>query len=194
MDILKISNSQTRKAIFGLYFSHPEKKYYLRELERIIHFPVQNIRRELIALEKKGIFKREEMGSQVYYFLNTDSPIFDELKNIISKTIGMESQLREALLGIGDIKWAFVFGSFAHGTEDSMSDVDLMIVGNIDENKLIVKISHLEEKNRREINYHIFSEDEFRRRLIEKETFIKGILDKPTIFLIGNYEDISRTN
>jgi predicted nucleotidyltransferase len=192
MDIFKITKSQARRAIFELYFSHPEKKYYLRELERILHQPVQNIRRELISLEKNGIFQREKMGNQVYYSLNAESPIFKELKGIVSKTIGVESELRKILVNVGQISAAFIFGSFASGTEDYLSDVDLMIIGNIDEDNLIGEISKLETSIEREINYHIFSSSDFEKRLKESDAFIKGILSKPTIFLIGKHEEISR--
>jgi predicted nucleotidyltransferase len=192
MDIFKITNSKMRKAIFQLYFSHPEKKYYLRELERILKLPVQNIRRELISLEKGGVFHREKMGNQVYYFLNMESSIFKELKGIVSKTIGLEGELKKILTSISGILVAFIFGSFAHGTEDAMSDIDLMIIGEINEDDLIEKISILETKVEREINYHIFSETEFKKRLKAGDSFIKVILSKPTVFLIGNYEDISR--
>lgn len=192
MDILKITNSKIRKAIFKLYFAHPEKKYYLRELERILNLPVQNIRREFLVLEKNGIFTREKMGNQVYYSLNTESPIFSEIKSIVSKTIGAQGELEKALLSIKGMKTAFIFGSFASGKEDSLSDIDLMIVGEIDENMLVRKISKLENKLDREINYHIFSQREFAKRVKGKDFFISGILSKPIIFLIGNNEDIPR--
>ncbi len=190
MDIFNLTKSETRKAILSLYFAHPERKYYLRELERILHLPVQNIRRELVSLEKNGIFKREKIGNQVYYFLDSKSPIYDEIKKIVLKTIGIERELKEALKDFKDVRAAFIFGSYAQGTEDSMSDVDLMIVGEIDEDELINKISILEKKIDREINYHIFSESEFATRKKEGEVFIKGILSKPNIFLVGTNEDI----
>lgn len=192
MDIFKITNSETRKAIFELYFAFPEKKYYLRELERMLNLPVQNIRRDLVQLEKDGIFKREAVGNQVYYYLNNESPIFEELKKIVSKTIGMESQIKELFSGEDGVKAAFIFGSFAGGAEDNISDVDLMIIGEIDEDGLIKKISKIEDKIGREINYHIFSEKEFAKRIKDKDFFISGILAKPVIFLIGNNENISR--
>lgn len=190
MKIFNITKSKTRKAIFELYFSHPEKKYYLRELERILYLPVQNIRRELVNLEKDGVFKKEKAGNQVYYFLNSESPIFSELKKIVSKTIGIESQLKDALSNAGNINAAFIFGSFASGKENLLSDIDIMIIGEVNENILIKNISALEEKIKREINYHIFGKSEFAKRIKENEPFLKGILSKPTIFLIGRYEDI----
>ena len=185
MDIFNIGKSKTRKAILQLYFSHPEKKYYLRELEKKINFPVQNIRRELINLEKKGMFKREKSGNQVFYYLNKESPIYNDIENIISKTIGIENQLRESLSELSGIKQAFIFGSFADGTKDYLSDIDIIIVGDIDENNLIEKIMELETKFEREINCHIYSEKEFKKRKKEKDSFISNILSKPVIFLIG---------
>ena len=192
MDIFNISRSKTREAILALYFSHPEKKYYLRQLEKILHFPVQNIRRELINLEKNSIFKREKSGNQVFYFLNRKSPIYSDIRNIISKTIGIENQIRESLSGISGIKKAFIFGSFADGTQDTLSDIDIIIMEDIDEDVLIEKISRLENKFEREINYHIYSEKEFRERRNEENSFISKILSKPVIFLIGENENNTR--
>ena len=191
MDILNITKSKTRKAILELYFNRQGKKYYLRELEKIIHFPVQNIRRELIKLEKTGIFKREKSGNQVYYLLNTKSPIFNDFKNIIEKTIGIENQIRVELSDLKGISKAFIFGSFADGTLYALSDIDIMIVGDINEDDLIGKISTLENRFEREINYHIFSDKEFTKRKQEKDSFVSRILSKPTIFLVENHENIS---
>lgn len=194
MDILKLTNSATRRAIFQLYFAHPEKKYYLRELGRILNFPVQNIRRELLVLEKNGVFIREKQGNQVYYFLNIDSPIFSEIKSIVAKTIGAQAELKKIIASFKGVRAAFIFGSFGQNKEDYLSDIDLMIVGEIDEDKLIEKISKLEKSLDREINYHIFGQTEFARKLKEKDFFISGVMSKPTIFLIGNHEEISRIN
>jgi len=192
MDILKLTNSETRKALLELYFAFPEKKYYLRELERLLDLPVQNIRRDLVQLEKDGIFKREKIGNQVFYYLNNESPIFEELKKIVSKTIGMEARLKELFSEMSNLKTVFIFGSFANETADNVSDVDLMIVGEIEEDLLIKKISKIEDQIGREINYHIFSEKEFKKRIKEKDFFITGILSKPIIFLMGNNENIPR--
>lgn len=91
MDIFNLKKSKTREKILRHYFANPGKKYYLRELERILSLPVGNIRRELLVLEKSGIFNRGKVGNQVYYYINSASPVFEEFKNIISKTF----QLRE---------------------------------------------------------------------------------------------------
>lgn len=86
MNLIGLIKSKTREKILRFFFSNKEKKYYLRELERILSLPVGNIRRELISLEKLGLFKREKVGNLVYYYLNADSSFFEIVENIISKT------------------------------------------------------------------------------------------------------------
>ena len=194
MDILKLTKSTTRKKIFQLFFFDLTKKYYLRELERMLNISVGNIRRELISLEQSGIFKREKMGNQVYYSVNKQSPIFNEFKKIIAKTIGSEALVKNSLKNIKSIKTAFIFGSFAKGEEDSLSDIDLMIIGKPDEDVVISKINKLESRLSREINYHIFSMIDWQKKIKQQNSFLKNILSKPKIFLIGDDNYLSKIN
>jgi predicted transcriptional regulator with HTH domain len=48
---LGLTKSKLRRELLRLYFTNPDKEYYLRELERMINFPVGNIRREFLKLE-----------------------------------------------------------------------------------------------------------------------------------------------
>lgn len=183
MDITKITKSKTREKLLQLFFSNIDKKYYLRELERILGISVGNIRRELIALEMLGLFQKESMGLQVYYSLNKNSPIFEDFKNIIYKTIGIEGSIKKELKKIKGIKNAFIFGSFAKNKENLSSDIDLMIIGNINEDLLISKISKLETICRREINYHLVDTKEWKEKSATN-SFIKAVIKSPKIILI----------
>ena len=190
MDILKLTKSKTREKIIRLFFSNIEKEYYLRELERILNLPVGNIRRELLNLKKSGLFKRNKKGNLVYYSVNKLSPIFREVKSIVSKTIGVEGLIKSALKKVSGIEIAFIFGSYAKGKTDSFSDIDLMIIGRPGEDILVAKISKIEKKIGREINYHIFSSSDWKKNA-KRNSFIKNILNQPKVFLIGNQNDLS---
>ena len=65
----------------------------------------------------------------------------------------MEGLLRDAVTAIDGVRTAFIYGSFAKGKEKALSDVDLCIVGHIDEDQLIEKINAVEKSINREINY-----------------------------------------
>ena len=181
--MLNLNKSKIRRDILFLFFLEKENSYYIRELERILGFSAGNIRRELIALKEEGIIDFVKKGNQSHYYLNKKSPIFNEVKSIISKTIGLEFKIKKCLEPITGIKEAFIFGSFAKEKEHSLSDIDLMIIGSIDEDILIPRISKTEELLGREINYHLISENEWKKRK-DKDSFIKSITSSPVIKII----------
>ncbi|MCK4401009.1 nucleotidyltransferase domain-containing protein [bacterium] len=192
MDIFKLTKSKTREEILRLFFLDTRKRYYLREIERILNISVGNIRRELLSLEKSGLFKHEEVGNQVYYSVNKEAPVFDEFSKIVSKTIGVGGIIKNALKKIKGIKLAFIFGSYAKGKEDSLSDIDLMVIGKPSEDELISEILKVEKKLSREVNYHIFSLADWEKRIKGDNSFFKNILSQAKIFLIGDKNELSR--
>jgi len=189
-EIIEITRSKTRRELLRLYFSNSDRKYYLRELERLLGFSVANIRRELLKLEKTGLFKTKRMGNLVYYSLNKNYPLYNELKNIIFKTIGVEGALREIINAMPGVEIALVYGSFATGKETEMSDIDLLIIGSPNEDELMTDIDKLEEKLRREINYTIYSRKEYKNRKRKRDTFIQNILTRPKILLKGTENEL----
>ena len=190
MDIFRITKSKLREELLALYFTNPNKKYYLRELERLLNFSVGNIRRELIKLESTGLFLSENKGNLVYYYLNQSYPLFEELKSIIFKTSGAPKMLQNFLEKFNGISHAFIYGSFAKGEEKEDSDIDLLIIGEVNEDKLIEMISKLERKLQREINYAIYEKEDFSKKKKEDNSFILDILKEKKIFLIGDENEL----
>jgi len=190
MDISKIFKSKTRKEIFRLYFTNPESEHYLRELERILEIPVSMIRNELVRLEEDGIFQTRKKGNQAYYFLNKTYPLFSELKSIVFKTVGIQGMLKEILRKIKGIEVAFIYGSFAKQEENAKSDIDVLIIGKIDDSVLIGEVRKLESTLQREINYSLITRDEFKKKAKEKGSFIAELIKNPKMFLIGEKGDL----
>ncbi|MDD5079019.1 MAG: nucleotidyltransferase domain-containing protein [Candidatus Omnitrophica bacterium] len=186
MDISNIFKSKTRKALFKLYFTNPEGEYYLRELERFLGLPVSMIRKELIRLEAEGVFLTRKRGNHAYYSINKSYSLFSELKSIVFKTVGVDGALKQSLSKIKGIELAFIYGSFAKQSENAASDIDLFIMGNIDENKLIREIKKAEGSLKREVNYTLYTTDEFRKKKAKKDSFILDLMEKPKVFLIGD--------
>jgi predicted nucleotidyltransferase len=180
---LKFTKNQT--LILGIFFNDPEKSYYLRELGRLIEKEPGVFQRDINKLVESGILLSEYRANSRFFKLNKNHPLYKELKSIFLKTVGAEGRLKEILKGIKNINIAFIFGSFAKGKEDTFSDIDLMIIGDPDENELVSKIIEIEKELDREINYHIFSPIDWKKRLKEKDSFLENVLSQPKIFLIG---------
>jgi predicted nucleotidyltransferase len=193
MDIYNIFKSKTRKELFRLYFTNAEQGYYLRELERILDIPVSMIRRELVNLEKTGMYISKKRGNQTYYYLNKNYPLFDELRSIVAKTIGVQGLIKKSLKNLKHVDVAFIYGSFARNEAKASSDIDLLIIGNVDDRKMNSKIHQLEDKLKREINYTIYSMDEFKKKKKSKNPFIMDVMENPKIFLIGEHNELEKS-
>ncbi len=186
MEILQITKSRLREELLNLYFANPNKKFYLRELERILGFSVGNIRRELIKLKKIGLFRTENKGNLTYYYLNKSFSLFQEFKSIISKISGAPRMLKESLKNIKGIEYAFIYGSFAKGEEKETSDIDLFIIGKVDEGRLIDEANKLEKKLQREINFTLYEKSDFEQKKKGGNPFILEVIKQRKIFLIGD--------
>lgn len=183
-----ITSAATRK-ILGLLFSNPRDRFYIRQLERLTGLQVNAVRRELKKLESAGFLFSKEEGNVKYFWLNTDNPIYEELKGIMFKTQVMGDTLKNLILKVPGIAVAFIYGSVAKGEERAASDIDLMVIGSIDSVELHSRISKIEEKIKRTINYHLMREKEFKSG---KTPFLKRILDEKKIFLAGNEKDLRK--
>lgn len=190
MDISNLFKSKVRKALFKLYFTNPDSEFYLRGLERLLSMPVSMIRKELIRLEKEGIFISHKKGNLVYYQVNKTYPLFSELKSIVFKTIGVQGLLDEELQKIKGVDAAFIYGSYAKGNERAGSDIDLCIIGTVDEDILVRMISDLETSIKREINYTVYTKKEFMEKKRKKNPFISDLISNSKIMLIGEKNDL----
>jgi predicted nucleotidyltransferase len=182
--------SKNKADLLGLFFTNPEKSFYIQEIGRILDKKPGTFQRTLNNLISEGILISEHKGNLRFIKVNKDYPIYNELKNIIFKTVGIQGSIKQILKEIGDIKIAFIYGSYAKHKENISSDVDLLIVGDVNEGNLIKKLDILEEKLKREINYKLYNFSDFKKEVKEKEPFIEEILKDKKIMLIGDKSDL----
>jgi len=189
-DFLQLAKSVLRRKTLLYFFTNPDSRLYVREIAKIIGVDVGNLSKELLRLERDGLFVSEHRGNQKFYTLNQSYSFYSELKSIVFKTIGAAGKLESALNIIEGIQCAFIYGSFAEGVEHAQSDIDLIIIGSPDENILIDKIDILEKEIGREINYNIYPRNEFKRRKARKDSFITNVLKRKKIMLKGGISEV----
>jgi predicted nucleotidyltransferase len=186
-----LMGSRLRAKVLGWLFSHPDERYFVRQLTILVKEDSTNVSRELTRLEKTGILVSTTEGKQKYYQANRNNPIFNELHGLILKTVGMADIIRKALESRSpDIALSFIFGSVAGKTESRFSDIDLLIVGNITFGEIVDLLSPVEETLNRELNPVVYSLPEFNRRLLENHYFISNILSGDKIFIVGDENEL----
>lgn len=176
---------RTRCAIFQHLFRN-EEGLHLRELERRSCVNSRHLMRELHSLRAAGILVSKKVGNQVIYRLNPDCPIYDELRSIIQKTVGLADTLREELQPFASrLEQAYVYGSQASGDARPNSDVDVMIVGDVSLREISSAIRSAGKTLGRILNLTVYSADEYRTELQVIDSFAHHVHNGQRIDLLG---------
>lgn len=179
--------SENQLLLLRLFFTNPEKSFYMQEVGRILGKKPGVFQRTLNALAEEGWLKSEYRAHARFFQANTQHPLYPELKRIVAKTVGVEGALRDLVERLSEVSVALLYGSFAKGTQQRDSDIDLLVVGKPSaEEKLLKEIGSLEKKLQREINYKFYSEEEFRRKRAKGDPFLEEVFTDKRIVLKGD--------
>lgn len=181
-----------RRAVLARLLLRPEDSPHLRELARETGKPAGTLLRELNALAEAGVLERRRVGNQVQFRANPACPIYEELRSILKKTVGIADVLRQALAPlVPRIRAAFVYGSIARGDERAGSDLDLMVIGEVKFAEVVAALAPAQETLRREVNPSVYPALEFRRKAAG-EPFLRRVLEERKIFIIGGEDDLGQ--
>lgn len=182
---------KTRQAVLAFLYGRADSSFYTKQILDAVKTGRGTVQRELKNLTDTGIIIREVQGRQVYYRANKNCPIYTELKSIVTKTFGMADILREEIAPLArKIATAFVYGSMASGEATASSDIDLVVVGTIDEMALHRAVSRAENRLARQVNYTLLTQHEFRKRRNETGGFLARVLSGPKIMILGSIDEL----
>ena len=164
-----------------------DKWWYLTDLANYLGVSPSSLQREIASLVNSDLLISRKDGKRIYYRINQNCPIVEELQAIFVKTSGIADVIRSCLKRFGDkIEIAFVYGSVARTEELSTSDVDLMIIGDVGLADLAPGLRRAEKTLGREVNPTIYSPHEFLQRNKERDSFVTTVMSDSKIFLKGS--------
>ncbi len=196
----QLFGSRTRWKLLRIFLSHPDEKYFVRELARTAHETLNSVRRELANLEEQGIVQVVDLDSDVvlngselktsrsdggkkYYQANKNFLLFHELKSLIMKSwLLVERQLVQKITDLGNINLMVLGGKFVGDTE---SEVDVFIVGTVNREKLGKLMKMFAKNLGEEINYTIMTKKEFDYRKAVTDKFLYRILENEHITVVN---------
>ncbi len=177
--------------MFELFFAHETEMYYVREITREINEEINAVRRELERMLGAGILKSEQRGNRLYYFVNTRYLFFQELQQMIIKTTGLGKKIRKYLRKLGTISFVMFSGRYAKGLAPRQGEVDILIVGEVVLPELTALVKEEEARIGREINYGVFSLQEFEFRKTRRDPFIMDVLFGSRVMVVGSDAEFS---
>jgi len=151
--------SKTRLKLILKFFLNSSSSSYLKELAKEFHESSNAVRLELNRFEKAGLLSAETIGNKKFFRANVVHPLYNDIHNIISKTIGIDQIVDEVVARLGDVEEAYLTGDFAVGKNGKTIDI-LLIGTDINKNFLHVLIEKAEPLINHKIRYLILSPSE----------------------------------
>jgi len=192
--IEQLFGSKTRVKLLQLFYSNPNRSFYVREITRKIDEQINSVRRELANLLNTGIIVSDNTNNRLYYEVNqtyefyeplliifgngTTAPAASKPSTITStpaakrkKTLTPE---QEKLKSLGNLEIVLYTGQF---TRDDASGIDMLVVGDVNQNAMQKYVTELEAKENKDIRYTVMPLSEFNYRRQIKDRFITTVLD-----------------
>jgi predicted nucleotidyltransferase len=199
---MKATNESTSDLLFPLQYRgkalallllQPQRRLHVREIARLTGTVAGTMNKELNRLHLAGLLERHIVGNQLQYCANEAHPVFAELSALLRKTIGLADVLTLVLTPVASrISVAFVFGSVAQARETALSDVDVMVIGDVDFGEVVNLLYEAQTTLHREINPKVFSTTDWRAKLATKTPFVMDVMAKPKLFLIGSQHELDQ--
>ncbi len=169
--------SKMRVRILMRLFLNPGRDAYLRELADEFQASPSQVREELRQLSRAGFLKSHKNGRQIHYQANQDHPLFNELRSMVHKALGMNHILDSIIERLGNLEKAYLIDDYAEGKDTGI--IDLVLIGNIDDENLIDLTRKTERYIERKIRTLVLSQEEW-------NTMKKNFAKRPILLLWEN--------
>ena len=160
-----IFRSDTQLQVLGATYLEPERHFSIPDLVERAARPQPTVAREVDRLVEAGLLETELRSGRRSVWANTTSPIFDELRSILLKTIGPKAVLEQQFRALHGVERALIYGSWARRYRGEPGplpqDVDVMIIGTGDVGEIRAEADFASRKLGRDVNVSVLSPEEW---------------------------------
>jgi predicted nucleotidyltransferase len=190
LPILPIFRSSLQARLLALLFLHSEREWPGAELARRIGAPRQTVNDEMRRLEAAGLVVASETGTAKLYRAATESPLYEPLRELVEKTLGVEVALKRVLGEVPGIEVAVIYGSWAAERLRPASDIDVLVVGDASFDEVADAVREVEELAGREIGINVYTREELDEQLRSGSGFVRNVLSAEMKPLVGDPETL----
>lgn len=197
--IEQLFGSKTRVKLLTLFYQNPNRSFYVREITRKIDEQINSVRRELANLLSIGIISSDTSNNKLYYEVNQSFEHYDALSEMFggksrakrTKKKGKVDETTESdtatvensesfidqhvhnIVRAGNVRLLIYTGQF---TRDDGVNVDIVVVGDMNIPNLEHAIAQLEEAEKKDIRYCIFTPEDYVYRRQVNDRFLANVL------------------
>lgn len=193
--IEQLFGSKTRVKLLQLFYSNPNRSFYVREITRKIDEQINSVRRELANLLSIGIISSDDQQNRLYYEVNQDYEHYKALAAIfggqklatpVAEETGGDGL--KALKAIGNVEIALLTGVF---TRDDVVGVDFLVVGDVNHTQLDKYVADFEAKEGKEIRYTSMTYPDYQYRKQINDRFLATVMAAKKQILIDKHGEFT---
>jgi predicted nucleotidyltransferase len=181
---------KTKARILELLLSHPGQSYHLRGLAQAAGTDSGNTARLLRSLVDNGLVLAAPDSHSTRYAINTRSALMPPLRELVANAGALIKDLRGVAEGLAT-SYVGVYGSFAAGTDEADSDIDVLIVGELSVVAAQAAFKAVGRKHRKQVNVVVVSAGDLRHHLQENSALWSSIANGKKIDLKGAWSDVA---
>ena len=168
----------TQQRLLALLFGQPSRSFFATELIELTGSGSGAVQRELGRLSSSGLVNVSLVGKRKHYQANHQSPVFEELRGLVVKTVAVLQPIRQAIEPLADrISLVLIYGSVASGTDTASSDIDLLIVADdLTLEDVYSALIPVEAGLDRRIRPTLYTSREFAERKSARNAFLTNVL------------------
>ena len=137
----ELITSKTRLRLLIKFFVSQANKGHLNGLATEMGESTNGIRKELNHLQEAGYLQKLKVNNKIEYKANTNHPLFETLRKVVFKHLGLEDLVEKVLERMGYVDQIILVGDYAKGNDSGLIEVFL-----IGKDLNMEYISQLEEK------------------------------------------------
>lgn len=152
----KIITSRTRLRLLIKFFISQANKGYLNGLANEMGESTNSIRKELNHLFDAGYLKKVKNYNKVEYQVNSKHPLYETLRNVVLKHLGLEDIVDAVLEKMGNVNQILLVGDYAEGKDTG--NIEIFLIGkNLDMNYINQLEPKIEKIIDRKVSFYLSS-------------------------------------
>ncbi|HET9174073.1 MAG TPA: transcriptional regulator [Candidatus Saccharimonadales bacterium] len=184
----QLFGSKTRVKLLQLFYSNPNRSFYVREITRKIDEQINSVRRELSNLLSIGIITSDNTNNKLYYEVNQKYEFYEPLRQIfggkkVKASVSITHDDGDDLKALGHLDLLVYTGQF---TRDESAGIDLLLVGDLNANAVQKFVSTLESKEGKELRYTVMSLNDFQYRQTIRDRFATQLMNAKKQVLVDS--------
>ncbi len=182
---------KVRQRVLAVLFDAPERSFYMGEIIGQAHSGTGAVQRELAGLAAAGILTVQKLGKQKHYQANTNAPIFEELRALVGKTMGVVNVLRSALdpLG-GSVSAGFVYDPASDAKPTAITVV--LFGANVDAAAVSSAMQGAANTLARPVSFTLYTPETLDSAVAQNSNFLKRLLQAPKTWITGSEDELFR--